>query len=69
MIATLLSLMEKDLHQVKLKQKLAKYDKFQESVTFLGHVVNQDGINMDPEKVKAMSDCYERKCLKDVKAI
>jgi hypothetical protein len=41
---------------------------FQKSVTFLGHVVSKQGINTDPEKVKAVHERHKPRCLEDVRS-
>lgn len=42
------------LRSEKLYAKLSKCEFWLRSVNFLGHVVSQDGIHVDPSKVKAM---------------
>jgi hypothetical protein len=56
------------LRGVNLKLKPAKCNLFQKSVTFLGHVVSEQGINTDPDKVKAVRErhVHEPRCLEDV---
>jgi hypothetical protein len=54
------------LRGVNLKLKPAKCNLFQKSVTFLGHVVSEQGINTDPEKVKALRERLEPRCLENV---
>ena len=42
------------LRKHKLYAKLSKCELFKQSVSFLGHVVSEKGIHMDPEKIKAI---------------
>ena len=44
------------LEQHTLKLKASKCHLFQRKVTFLGHVVSQDGIECDPDKTAAIAD-------------
>ena len=44
------------LRQHKLYAKLSKCELFKQSVSFLGHVVSEKGVHMDPVKVKAIMD-------------
>ena len=36
--------------------KFSKYDFWRESIAFLGHVVSKDGIQVDQQKIKAVSE-------------
>nr|GFC97631.1 putative reverse transcriptase domain-containing protein [Tanacetum cinerariifolium] len=45
------------LRQKKLYAKFSKCEFWLQQVTFLGHVVSADGINMDPSKVEAITKC------------
>ena len=45
------------LRQAKLKLKPKKCHFFQKEVSFLGHVVSEDGVSMDPQKVLKIQDC------------
>ena len=42
------------LRKANLKLKVKKCELFQQSVSFLGHIVSKDGISADPEKVQAV---------------
>ena len=55
------------LHTYNLKLKASKCEFFKPEVTYLGHVVSEDGIKTDPEKIKVLKDWPIPKCLKDVR--
>ena len=55
-----------ELHQ--LSAKLSKCRFHQTSVEFLGHIVSQDGIAMDPKKVESISQWPRPTCVKDVQS-
>ena len=55
------------LHRYNLKLKTSKCEFFKSEVTYLGHVVCEDGIKTDPEKIKVLKDWPIMKCLKDVR--
>lgn len=40
----------------------------QTKVSFLGHVISQNGVSNDPEKIKAIKDWPIPKCVKDVRS-
>ncbi|XP_070019891.1 uncharacterized protein [Nicotiana sylvestris] len=44
------------LHQHQLYAKFSKCEFWLESVTFLGHVVSSEGIQVDPQKIAAVKD-------------
>ena len=44
------------LRQAGLKLKAKKCNLFAKRVSYLGHIISQDGIATDPEKVKAVAD-------------
>jgi hypothetical protein len=46
--------------------KLSKCDFFQTSITYLGHLINTDGIMADPKKLSAMKDWTTPKSILDV---
>jgi len=56
------------LHQVGLKVKPSKCDLFKTEIKFLGHLVSEAGIKPLPEKVEAIQDWPQPKCLKDVRS-
>lgn len=65
----------KDLEQVlarlqehKLYAKLSKCEFFKNEVDFLGHVVGQDGIKVDPAKVQTIRDWPDLRSVKDVQS-
>lgn len=50
-----------------LRLKLRKCEFFKNEVSYLGHIVGEKGIKMDPEKVRALVNWPECKTKKDVK--
>ena len=44
------------LREKRLYAKFTKCSFWLNEVSFLGHIVNQDGISVDPEKIKAITD-------------
>ena len=44
------------LREYQLYAKFSKCDFWTESVAFLGHVVTKDGIQVDPQKIEAVSE-------------
>ena len=42
------------LREQKLYAKLKKCEFWLDSVMFLGHVINKDGISVDPQKIEAV---------------
>ena len=42
---------------------------FKSEVIYLGHVVSEDGIKTDPEKIQALGDWPTPKCIKDVRKL
>lgn len=44
------------LREKKLYAKLSKCEFWLDSVAFLGHVINQDGVSVDPQKIEAIVD-------------
>ena len=63
-----LVLMFNRLRNSGLKLKPEKCCLFQKSVSFLGHVISEDGIGTDPKKTQAVSDWPRPTCQKDVRA-
>ena len=55
------------LHEYNLKLKASKCEFFRTQVTYLGHVVSEDGIKTDPEKLKVLKDWPIPKSVKDVR--
>ena len=49
-----------------LKVKPSKCRLFQRRVAFLGHVITEDGVSPDPEKVKQVRDWRWPKCVSDI---
>ena len=56
------------LREANLKLKPSKCILFQKSVKFLGHIVSEEGIHTDPEKVKAVQDWPVPRNVKEVKS-
>ena len=46
----------KKLSAAGLKLKPSKCEFFQSQITYLGHIVSKDGIEMDPKKITAIKD-------------
>jgi hypothetical protein len=63
-----LKLVLQKLRDNKLYGKLSKCEFAKEEITFLGHVVNKDGIKMEPAKVKAVMDWPVLKNAHDVRS-
>lgn len=49
-----------------LKLKASKCEFFKSQVTYLGHIVSEDGIKTDPDKIKVLKDWPVPKNVKDV---
>ena len=56
----------KRLHAAGLKTNPAKCDWSRTALAFCGHIVNQEGISTDPEKIKAVIDMPLPSCVKEV---
>jgi len=56
------------LRKHKLYAKLSKCHLYQDKVSFLGHVVSAEGVEMEPEKVKAIRDWPVPKTQKDIRS-
>jgi hypothetical protein len=56
------------LREHQLYANTKKCDFFQESITFLGHVVSGEGISMEPAKVKAIRDWPVLQSVEDVRS-
>ena len=50
-----------------LKIKGSKCNFFQKRVSFLGHIISESGVEVDPEKVRAVERMKEPSSLKDVR--
>ena len=55
------------LHTYNLKLKASKCEFFKPEVAYLGHVVSEDGIKTDAEKIRVLKYWPIPKCLKDVR--
>ena len=56
------------LKQANLKLNPKKCKLFQKQVTFLGHVVSENGVSTDPEKIKAVSEWPLPKNVKQIRS-
>lgn len=56
------------LRQHKLYAKLSKCEFFQSEVGFLGHIISNEGIRVDPVKVKAILDWPPLTSVKDIQS-
>jgi hypothetical protein len=63
-----LAMVLKRLQAAGLKLKPEKCIFFQKSVSFLGHMITEDGIGTDPAKIKAVAEWPIPTCLRDVRA-
>ena len=55
------------LHEHNLKLKASKCEFFMSEVTYLGHVVSEEGIKTDPDKIKALKSWPTPKSIKYVR--
>ena len=69
--ATLSSLREvfQRLRSSGLKLKPGKCQLFKDSVKYLGHVVSQEGVSCDPEKLEAIREWAVPRSVKEVRAM
>ena len=51
-----------------LKLKLSKCRLFQRMIGFLGHIVSEDGIETDPEKIEAVANWPIPECVRDLRS-
>ena len=56
------------LAEIRIKIKGSKYIFFQINVSFLGHIISDSGVKVDPEKEKTIERMKEPSSLKDVRA-
>ena len=56
------------LRQKKLYAKLSKCYLWLDHVSFLGHIISEDGISMDPAKVEAVRDWPIPKSISEVRS-
>ena len=69
---------EEHLHRLKaifnklraagLKLKPSKCDLFKQQINYLGHVVSQEGVSADPEKIKAVTEWPQPTTVTEVKS-
>ena len=56
------------MRKTGLKLKLSKCDMLQKRVQYLGHIVGEDGVSTDPEKVQAVKEWEHPTQLKELQA-
>ena len=56
------------LEKANLKLKPSKRNMFQGQIHFLGHIINREGIQCDPEKVRAVTEWPVPQNLRDLRA-
>ena len=56
------------LRKANLKLKPGKCELFQKSVSFLGHIVSENGVSTDPKKIEAVKEWPQPRTSKQVKA-
>ena len=56
------------LKQAKLRLKPKKCKLLQTKVKYLGHIVSKDGVETDPDKVKAVKEWPRPICVKDIRS-
>ena len=57
------------IKDAELKIKGSKCRFFQEKIHFLGHIVSNQGVKVDPEKVAAVSKMQSSRTIKELRAI
>jgi len=57
------------LHDANLKLKAKKCEFFQGKVLYLGHIVSEEGIGADPDKIEAVKSWPIPKSTKDVRKV
>ena len=55
------------LRNAKLKLSPKKCHLFQKQVKYLGHIISQNGVSTDPEKVKTVWECPRPTCITEVR--
>ena len=56
------------LRQNELYAKMSKCDFWLKEVAFLGHVINQEGVMVDPQKIQAVADWKQPQNVKEVRS-
>jgi hypothetical protein len=56
------------LREHKLYEKFSKCDFFQKQVHYLGHVITEEGVAVDPEKIKSIMDWPTPKYVADIRS-
>ena len=57
-----------ELREHQLFAKFSKCDFFKDKIQYLGHIVTQEGISVDPEKIRAIKDWLVPKDVTDVRS-
>ena len=55
------------IKEAKLKLKMKKCHFFKKEVSFLGHVVDEEGVHTDPEKIQAVRDWPQPRTVKEIR--
>ena len=50
------------LKEHQLYAKLSKCDFYRDKIQYLGHIISEEGISVDPEKIEAIELAYSKKC-------
>jgi hypothetical protein len=56
------------LREHQLYAKFSKCDFFQKQVHYLGHVISEEGVEVDPEKIKAIMDWPTPKYVSNIRS-
>ncbi|CAH9056340.1 unnamed protein product, partial [Cuscuta europaea] len=56
------------LRENQLYAKLSKCDFWQDQVAFLGHIITQEGVSVDPSKIKAVIEWHAPTSVTDVRS-
>ena len=57
------------LRKANLKLKISKCDFVKKELNYLGHIISDDGISVDPEKVSAIKNLMPPKNVRDVRSL
>ena len=56
------------LREHKIYAKLSKCDFYKDKIHYLGHIISEEGISMDPEKIEAIMNRPTPRNLTDVRS-
>jgi hypothetical protein len=56
------------LREHKIYAKFSKCDFFQKQVHYLGHVISEEGVAVDPDKIKSIMDWISLKDVSDIRS-